>query len=118
MHQEGRVWSSRRSPWLRLVAALLVAALSLSFAPRPAAAAAHRCHAPAPQHVVTTADDGCGQCTQGTCLAMPGCGHVVALALIQASESYPSPSLTLSEPETPIVRGLAPRGPPTPPPNS
>ena len=115
---EGVVSSDRRSPWLRLVAALLVTALSLSFVPRPAAAAEHRCHAPAPQHVVMTTRDPCGQCAIGACAAMPGCGHLVAVTATVPPTPVFCPHVAHIQPGTRAMRDLATRGPPTPPPNS
>lgn len=110
---------SRRGRWSRLVAMLLIAAAASSLAPRPAVAAEHRCHAPVPQNLVTTGHDNCGQCAQTTCVAMPGCAHVV-VAVIAAPATGPltPPDYVLAEPEAPMVHDLASRGPPTPPPNS
>ena len=110
---------SRRGRWSRLVAMLLIATAGSSLAPRPTAAAEHRCHPPVPQNVLTAGHDDCGQCAQTPCVAMPGCAQV-AVALIAAPVAGPVtfPDHAQVEPEAPVVHGLASRGPPTPPPNS
>lgn len=113
-----QVRAIHRSHWSRLVAVLLMAAATSAFVPQPAVAAEHRCHMPVPQNVLTAADDECGQCAQASCVAMPGCAHVLAVMAPPAEGPLASPAYALAELEAPRVHHSASRGPPTPPPNS
>jgi hypothetical protein len=103
------------------MAALLIAALGASMAPRPAAAAAAPCHMPvSAQTVSATPQHGgqqCSHCGQTSCLAMPGCVHVVAVAVAPAPTSSLSQQVVPVRLEEPRARDIAPSSPPTPPPN-
>jgi hypothetical protein len=104
------------------MAVLLIAALGASVAPRPAAAASAPCHMPAPAHVLLAGPQHhgqqCSHCGETSCLAMPGCVHVAAVTVAPLTTPRESQQAVRHQSEEPVVRDLAPRGPPTPPPNS
>lgn len=111
----------RHRPITRGVAVALFAALGLWLAPRPSSASApvgHPCHTPLSPNAVTTAEPHCGAAGHLACLAMPGCAAVSALVAPPPFSLLVAPTTRQSAPVTQVIRDLAARGPPTPPPNS
>lgn len=76
------------------------------------------CHMPLTQRAVSAPQHHCGGSGHAACLALPGCVSAVAVVTTSPSDLLAIPDVALVEPETPMVHGVASRGPPTPPPNS
>jgi hypothetical protein len=95
---------------------LLIAAFGAAFAPRPAAAA-HPCHQPVSQTSWRPAEHPCDMASHAACLTMPSCATVTAVAVAPHPGLPVPPDVAVLEPQSAVVHDLAPRGPPTPPPN-
>lgn len=110
----------RRSLWSRLMAALLIAALGLSVAPRPAAASSHgHMSSPASSLAAEHHQDHRqgGHCGQTSCMTLPGCAHAVAVVVSPLTATPTLHRVTPVRTEEPVMRDLAPHCPPTPPPD-
>jgi hypothetical protein len=110
----------RRNRWSRLTAALLIATLGLSVAPRPASAS-NRGHMSSPASSLAAGhhqdhQQG-GHCGQTSCMAMPGCAHAVAVVVSPVTATPTLQRATPVRTEEPVMRDLAPHCPPTPPPD-
>jgi hypothetical protein len=105
---------SRRKRW---AATLLIAACCAALVPQPAAAS-HPCHRPVSHTSWQSAEHPCDMLSHAACLAMPGCAAVTAVAAVPDPGLPAPPDVAVLEPQAAVAHDLAPRGPPTPPPNS